>query len=856
MQDGPGTRFTLEVHPRIPPRLARLEELATNLWYTWDRPTRSLFAWLNPALWEAVGHNPKAFLRRIDEQRLVAAADDPAFHTAFDGVIAAYDAYHNDQRRKEPVTALGEHALIAYFCAEFGFHESLPIYAGGLGILAGDHCKAASDLRLPFVAVGLLYRQGYFSQAIDKDGKQLVAYTDSDFDDLPVAPVKGEHGASLKVAVEMDGRKVLAKVWKARVGHVTLFLLDTDLPANRVADRKITHRLYGGDKTTRFEQEIVLGVGGARALVAMGLKPTVWHMNEGHAAFLVLERMRGVMRTGVDLAGALEAVASDTVFTTHTAVEAGHDRFPRDMIEHHFGDLLKEFSLSPDALFSLGATTGSDEFDMTALAVRGSAFHNGVSRIHRDVTAELLRDLWPQIPDAEKPVGYVTNGVHTPTFISSQVRSLFDRYVAPNWFGGDLNEAQWQEGIDRIPDDLLWAAHRSLKAALLQLVRSRIRQEYVRNQGSETHLDRLFRLVDPESPDVLTIGFARRFASYKRAMLLFDDVDWLAEIVNTRHKPVVFIFAGKAHPADGPGQELIRRVYEVARLPSLEGKILLVEGYDLHLSRRLVAGVDVWLNNPVYPLEACGTSGMKAAMNGAINLSVLDGWWAEGYTGDNGWAIKPESLVLDQKRRDREEAHTLYEILQDQVLPLYYNRRGDKGYSPEWMRMAKRSIASVTPHFNATRMVREYLTKFYGPASAQGGQFTGAQYATAAKVAAWKHLVRNAWPAVKLRRLDTPPARIGYGEKIAVEVGAKVDGLAPDDLVVELLMTRLEGDSDGMRVLKYPLAPTGQVNEAGEHVFRLDVAPELCGKLDYRIRAYPRPEALTHPFEMGLMVWV
>ncbi|HUH93844.1 MAG TPA: alpha-glucan family phosphorylase [Casimicrobiaceae bacterium] len=855
MQDGPGTHFLLEVQPRIPARLARLEELATNLWYTWDRPTRSLFAWLNPALWEAVGHNPKAFLRRIDEQRLIAAAEDPAFITAFDGVIAAYDAYHGDRQRREPAAALGEHDLVAYFCAEFGFHESLPIYAGGLGILAGDHCKAASDLRLPFVAVGLLYRQGYFSQAVDKDGKQLVAYTDSDFDDLPISPVKGEHGGSLKVAVELAGHRVQAKVWQARVGHVKLFLLDTDLPANRAADRRITHRLYGGDKSTRIEQEIVLGVGGARALAAMRLEPTVWHMNEGHAAFLVLERMRGIMKSGVDLAGALEAVASDTVFTTHTAVAAGHDRFPKEMVEHYFGDLIREFSLAPDALFALGTAPGSDEFDMTALAVRGSSFQNGVSRIHREVTAELLRDLWPQIPIAEKPVGYITNGVHPPTFISSQIRALFDRYVDPRWFDG-LTEAQWQEGVERIPDELLWSAHRSLKGALLQLVRSRIRQHYVRNQGSETHLDRLFRLVDPENPDVLTIGFARRFATYKRAMLLFDDVDWLAQIVNTRDRPVVFVFAGKAHPADAPGQELIRRVYEVAKLPSLEGKILLVEGYDLQLSRRLVAGVDVWLNNPVYPLEACGTSGMKAAMNGAINLSVLDGWWAEGYQGDNGWAIKPESLVLDEHRRNREEAQTLYELLQAQVLPLYYDGRTDQGYSPGWMRMAKRSIASVMPHFTATRMVREYLTQFYGPAAEQGRRFAEAQFATAAKVAAWKQRVRGAWPQVALRRLDAPPQRIGFGEKIAIEVGAKVDGLAPDDLVVELLMTRLEGDSDGARVLKYPLQPTGNVNDQGEHVFRLEVAPELCGKLDYRIRAYPRPEALTHPFEMGLMVWV
>ena len=853
MQDRPGTHFFLEVQPRIPRRLVRMEELATNLWYTWDRPTRSLFAWLHPGLWDAVGHSPKAFLKRIDEKRLVDAAEDPAFLTAFDGVLSAYDSYHGELKRHEPDAGLGQDDLVAYFCAEFGFHESLPIYAGGLGILAGDHCKAASDLRLPFVAVGLLYRQGYFSQTIDDEGHQLAAYTDSDFEDLPVSPVHREDRGDLHVAFELAGRKVQAKVWQARVGHVTLFLLDTDVPANRAADRRITHRLYGGDGNTRIEQEIVLGVGGARALAAMGLKPTVWHINEGHAAFLVLERMRTIMRGGVELASALEAVASDTVFTTHTAVAAGHDQFSKETVERYFGDLLREFSLAPEALLALGATPGSDEFDMTALAMRGSRFHNGVSRVHRDVTAEMLRELWPQIPVDEKPVGYVTNGVHTASFLSSQMKALFDRFVDRAWARG-LTEQQWREGVERIPDELFWSARRNLKAGLLQIVRSRIRVRHVRNQGGEAHLDRLFKLVDPDNPNVLTIGFARRFAAYKRAMLLFDNLDWLREIVSDRDRPVVFIFAGKAHPADVPGQELIRRVHEVARMPALEGKILLVEGYDLHLSRRLVAGVDVWLNNPVYPLEACGTSGMKAAMNGAINLSVLDGWWAEGYEGDNGWAIKPESLVLDEQRRDHEEAHTIYEILQDQVLPLYY-ARGDTGYPQEWTRMAKRSIASVMPRFRAARMIGEYVARFYLPASHQGRQLAEQQFAPAARIAAWKARVRTAWPQVSLRRLDAPKQRIGFGENIAVEVGAKLSDLSPEDIVVELLMTRLDGDSGEERVLKYPLVSTGRI-DAGEHVFRLDVAPELCGKIDYRIRAYPRPEALTHPFEMGLMLWV
>ena len=853
MQDRTGTRYSLVVHPKIPRRLVRLEELANNLWYSWDRHTRSLFARLHPGLWDAVGHNPKAFLRRVDEQLLVDAVDDPVFLDSFNRILSAYDTYHGEPRRQEPAERLLQSDLVAYFCAEFGFHESLPIYSGGLGILAGDHCKAASDLRLPFVAVGLLYRQGYFSQTIDGEGNQHATYQDSAFDDLPVAPVQRDDGSELHVELDLAGRNVVAKVWQARVGHVALYLLDTDVAANGEAERQITHQLYGGDRTTRIEQEIVLGVGGARALAAMGLKPTVWHINEGHAAFLVLERVRWAMREGADFASALEAVASDTVFTSHTAVAAGHDRFAKDMIASYFGNFLGEFGLDAAPLVALGQVDGTDGFNMTALAVRGSRFHNGVSRIHREVTADMLEAMWPQIPAGDNPVTYITNGVHIATFLSPEIKDLFDRFVDSAWAQG-LTEQEWGQGIERIPDHIFWSVRQDLKASMLHLVRRRIRIQHFRNQGSEAHLDRLLKFANPDNPNVLTIGFARRFALYKRATLLFDNLDWLREIVCDRERPVLFIFAGKAHPADVPGQDLIRRVHEVTRMPAFEGRILLVEDFDLHLSRRLATGVDVWLNNPVYPLEASGTSGMKAGINGVINLSVLDGWWGEGYEGNNGWAIKPASAVLDEERRDHEEARTLYEILQDQVVPLYY-ARGDMGHSPEWIRMAKRSIASIVPRFSATRMAGEYVAKFYLPASQQGRRYAEHRYATAATVAAWKARVREAWPGLRLRRLDTPTQRIAFGESIALEVGATLNGLLPQDIVVEVLMTRLQGDPADARLLRHEFVSTGRVNGAGEHVFALDIAPELCGKLDYCIRAYPRPEALTHPFEMGLMVW-
>jgi starch phosphorylase len=853
MPQQPGTAYVLEVNPRIPRRLARLEELANDLGYSWDRTTRELFARLHPQLWDAVGHSPKAMLKRIDERRLVDASDDPVFLNNFNRVLSAYDTYHNEPLRRDGSEWLRQTDLVAYFCAEFGFHESLPIYSGGLGILAGDHCKAASDSRLPFVGVGLLYRQGYFFQTIDPEGAQHAQYLDSDFDDLPVAPVEGEDGKQLRVDVELPGRRVIVKVWQARAGHVTLYLLDTALPENAEHDRDITHRLYGGDRTTRVEQEIVLGMGGVRALAALGIKPTVWHINEGHAAFLVLERIRGVMKQGLDFRAALEACAVSTVFTTHTAVAAGHDQFSEDTIRAYFEGFCKEAGIDVAELAALGRNPNNTEFNMTALAVRGSRFHNGVSRIHGTVSSRMLAGLWPQVPAEENPVAYVTNGVHLPTFLATEWMDIFDRFLGYGWSQRIADREFWGR-LAEMPEHIFWSVRQHLKARMLHLVGYRMRQAHFRNQGSESHLDRILRLANPDDPNVLTIGFGRRFATYKRATLLLENLDELRQTVGDPQRPVLFIFAGKAHPADGPGQDVIRHLTHIARMPEFEGKLLLVEGYDLRLARRLVAGVDVWLNNPIYPLEASGTSGMKAGMNGVLNLSVLDGWWGEGYEGDNGWAIKPASSAMDQSRRAREEAQTLYELLQDQVIPMYY-RRGPQGYSPEWIRMAKRAIATILPRFNSARMLQEYVAKFYLPASQQWRRYSENRFARAREVAQWKARVRAAWDGVTLRRLDAPTKRIQFGDSVRVEVAVRLNGLSPSDVVVELLIARGTDEPTDKRV-RNELLFDGTMADAGEHRFSLDLQPELCGRLDYRIRAYPCHEALTHPFELGLMVWV
>jgi len=850
-----GTGFVLEVHPRIPERLKRLEDLAANLWYSWDRPTRALFGLLHPGLWGAVGHNPKAFLRRVDEKRLVEAAEDPVFLGSFNKVISAYDTYHDEPMRRDGSEWLRGGDFVAYFCAEFGFHESFPIYSGGLGILAGDHCKSASDMRLPFAGVGLLYRQGYFSQLIDGEGSQQAIYTDSDFAALPIRPAKRADGSEVRVKIGLPGRDVEAKVWQARVGHITLYLLDTDLETNAANDRDITHQLYGGDRTNRIEQEIVLGVGGVRALAALGLKPSVWHINEGHAAFLVVERMRiAAQQHGLDWSAALEAVAASTVFTTHTPVPAGHDHFSTDMIAAYFERHATELGMSAQTFFDLGTTPGNGEFNMTALAIRGSRFQNGVSRIHGEVSSRICQGLWPQIESHENPITHVTNGVHAPTFLAQEWHELFERYLGYGW-SLRLSDREFWHGVARIPDQLFWSVRQSLKAQMLHLVHHRVRRQHFRNNGSEAHLDRLLKLADPLNPNVLTIGFARRFATYKRATMLFSNLDWLREIVADAKRPVLFIFAGKAHPADDPGQALVRDIHRFARMPEFEGRFLLVEDYDMRLARWLVSGCDVWLNTPTYPLEASGTSGMKAAINGVLNLSVLDGWWGEAHDGHNGWGIKPASPSLDDARRLAEEATTLYELLQDHVVPEYY-ARGEMGYSPAWVKMAKHSVISLLPRFNSTRMVSEYLRKTYLPASQQGRRYAESGFDAARRVALWKTKVRDAWPGVRIRRIDMPRQSIQFGEGVRMQVAVVLNGLRSDDVVVELIVSRGPEAGSTKDSARYEFEWEGVRTEAGEDLFSLDLTPELCGRLEYRIRIYPCHDLLTHPFEVGLMYWL
>jgi starch phosphorylase len=851
--------FELEIKPKIPERFARLEELANDLYYSWDRDVRRLFRALNNDCWERCCHSPKTFLRRVAQDRLEAAAQDQVFVENYNRVLSAYDTYMQEEISvPEKLTLENAAGLVAYFCAEYGFHESFPIYSGGLGILAGDYCKVMSDLKLPFVAVGLLYQQGYFSQTIGRNGEQIEGYLAVGPDDIPVTPAVDSAQNEVRVRVDLPGRGVEVKVWQAKAGHIRLYLLDTDLPSNSDADRGITRKLYGGDVHTRMQQEIVLGIGGVRALRALGCQPTVWHANEGHAAFLILERCREMVSQGLEFDAALEAVAAATVFTSHTPVAAGHDIYHHDLMRNYFAGFVESLKIDQGRLLSLGEDPGQPQgFNMTSLALRGSRFHNGVSRINGEVAAEMNRYVWPDIPPDENPFGYVTNGIHVPTFMGPAWVALFDMYFGRGWRNRLGDKDFWRDHIDRIPDHVYLSTHQVLKAEMLEDTRRRHMHALRRNGLTEPHIQRLTRYLDPTNTSILTIGFARRFATYKRATLLFRDLERLKHLLSDEDRPVVFIFAGKPHPHDQPGKELMRQIHELSLLPELEGKIILLEDYNLSMARALLPGVDVWLNTPRYPMEACGTSGMKAGINGVINLSVLDGWWAEAYDGENGWAINAGEGGADSELGDVQESTELLDLLEGEVVPLYY-RDDSRGDSTEWIQKSRASMRSILPRFNALRMARDYVTLFYGPADRQNGIMSESQYAPARELAAWKRRIEEHWNRVSVRLASDPRCQIEYGESLVLEIDVDLDGLVDEDVVVECVLGRKE-DLDGfVAESSVVLRPTdywaGEVTRFRAEIPTTDAELGLAGQKFFQIRLYPNHSLLSHRFECGRML--
>jgi len=689
----------------LPPEMERLRDLAYDLWWSWSPQATRLFTWIDPDHWRRY-HNPVQLLINVEPHHWNRLLADPEFRRTFDAVIHSLDAYRARPRWfDEEVGSLP--GPIAYFSMEFGIHESLGVYSGGLGVLSGDHCKAASDLGVPLIGIGLLYRSGYFRQTVDADGFQQHIYPDNDFARLPVLPVEAPGGGVLTVPIDLPGRIVQAAVWKAQVGKVPVLMLDTDIPLNDPADRPITGVLYVRGREMRLTQEIVLGVGGVRALRALGIWPSVWHMNEGHVAFLGLERAREKVSRGDGLTEALEQTARNTVFTTHTPVPAGNETFDRELVKKYLGPWTQEIGADAEAALTLGAEAGM--FNLTVLAIRLSSSVNAVSRLHGQVASAMWRHLWPDQPDA--PVGFITNGVHTESWIGPEMRALYAHHLDPDWEHHLLDPELWARAKD-IPDAALWAAHRSQKERLIRFVRERVRVQSARHGRSPDELRGVEALLDPRA---LTIGFARRFATYKRAVLVLHDLDRLRKILTDSDRPVQMIFAGKAHPADRQGQDFIRQLFELAQ-GEFRGKLVFIEDYDIEVARMMVQGCDVWLNTPRRPQEASGTSGQKCPINGGINCSILDGWWVEGFRGDNGWAIGQEILSATAEEQDAGDAASLYRILEEETVPIFFEK-DEEGLRSRWIHIMKASIASVVPHFSAHRMVRDYVEKSYVPAA-------------------------------------------------------------------------------------------------------------------------------------------
>ena len=712
------SEMTYPVVPHLPDKLERLRELAFNLWWTWDREAGDLFRQLAPSLWETTGQNPVLMLGTISQKRLQEVANDKGFLAHMEGVCRRFNEYMRDNQMWYQRAHGAEREMrIAYFSTEFGLTGCLPLYSGGLGVLAGDHLKSAGDLGLPLVGVGLLYQQGYFCQYIKRNGQQGELYPSNDFCNMSIQLQRREDGEPVKIHLAYAGCRVAAQVWRAQIGRVCLFLLDSNLPANCVEDRHTTARLYGGDLDMRLRQEIMLGIGGIRALDSMGILPTVCHMNEGHTAFAALERVRTLMsRYSLSFAEARELVSASGIFTTHTSVPAGIDLFPPRLVEKYFHDYYPLLGLSRDDFLALGRKNPHDEsepFCTAILALRLASQANGVSKLHGGVSRRLWHSIWRGLPEDELPISSVTNGIHLRSWVSGDaIAPLFDRYLGKRWRETPSNSSVWQR-VDDIPDEELWQAHEQCRERLVVLARQRLRAQLNRRGASPSKIEMANEVLNPEA---LTIGFARRFAEYKRPTLILRDPERLQSILTNRDRPAQVIFAGKAHPDDELGKKLIQQIVKFARQEELRRHVVFIEDYDIALAHSLVQGVDVWLNNPRRHQEACGTSGMKAAANGVLNLSVLDGWWPEAYQPDIGWAIDNGEEHEDPKYQDEVESQTIYDLLEKEIIPLFYDR-GDDVLPREWIARMKAAMRAICPVFTADRMVREYCERFYIPAA-------------------------------------------------------------------------------------------------------------------------------------------
>ena len=837
----------LIVKSRLPEQLKCLDELAHNLWWAWDYEARDLFKSLDEALYEEVQHNPVVLLERLSYERKEAIVKDKSLMKKVKDVYAKFRAYMDVKPNKE-------RASVAYFCMEFGITQVLKIYSGGLGILAGDYLKEASDSNVDMCGVGFLYRYGYFTQSLSMDGQQIAKYEAQNFNSLPIERVLDENGNPLVIDVPYTNYMVHAYVWRANVGRISLYLLDTDNDLNSEFDKPITHSLYGGDWENRLKQEILLGIGGILTLKRLGIKKDIYHCNEGHAALCNLQRLCDYVESGLTFNQAMELVRASSLYTVHTPVPAGHDYFDEALFGKYMGGYPARLGISWDELIGMGRQNPDDHnerFCMSTFACNTCQDVNGVSKLHGWVSQKMFSPLWKGYFPEENHVGYVTNGVHFPTWAATEWRKIYDKYFDKNFMNDQSNEEIWH-AINNVPDEEVWSTRMALKQKLVDYIREKFTENWLRNQGDPA---RVVSLLQRINPNALMIGFCRRFATYKRAHLLFTDIDRLAKIVNDPEHPVLFFFSGKAHPADGAGQGLIKKIYEISQRPEFLGKIIFLEDYDMQLARRLVSGVDIWMNTPTRPLEASGTSGEKAEMNGVVNLSVLDGWWVEGYREGAGWALPEKRTYENQAYQDQLDAATIYGLLENDIIPMYYNRN-KKGYSADWVKVIKNSISTIAPHYTMKRQLDDYFDRFYNREALRFKKLQEHDYRLAKDIALWKETVAERWDEIHVVSKDTSLLDTGgeTGKKYTMRYVIDEQGL--DDAVgLELVSLKSNTSQDDHEV--YSVRPFKVKGHEGNlYTFEAVIEPDVAGAFRSCVRMYPKNVNLPHRQDFCYVKWL
>ena len=846
----------ITVVPQLPKELKKLSEIANNLWWSWNTEFLKIFKMMDPDLWDRIDKNPTKFLKLVAQEKIEKASKNEEILKLYEKVVGNYESYIYSKdtwfTKRYPNN---KKDLIAYFSAEYGLDEILPIYSGGLGILSGDHLKSASDLGLPLVAVGLLYKNGYFNQKINGIGAQESEYNNIDLFNLPINPVKTAEDKDMILEIPLLGNKLHLKIWKIQVGRVSLYLMDSDIEENIEEFRNITLKLYGGDKEMRIRQEIVLGMAGVELLKQLGLAPTVYHMNEGHSAFLTLQLIKDTMKEKqVSFQIAKEIVTSQTAFTTHTPVPAGNDIFDLELIDKYFAGLWDEFGITRDEFMKLGMREGvglEPGFNMGILALRISGKKNGVSKLHGAVSRELFTDVWPDIAANESPITYVTNGIHTCSWLAPNLKELYNQYLIPYWQDNIHDDDVWKK-INSIPDEKLWAEHLKRKEKLMGVIKSNVTQRFKRSGYS---YDDINEVVNGLNPNALTIGFSRRFATYKRATLIFRDIERLTQIMNQADRPVQLVFAGKAHPADIEGQNLIKQIHEISLMPQFKGKIFLLENYNIGNARYLISGVDVWLNNPRRPMEASGTSGEKASVNGVVNFSVLDGWWAEGYDTTNGWAIGTETEYDSYDIQDNNDSDSIYNILENKIIPAYYNKT-DKGFSKDWVKYMKNSIITTGGKYSTSRMLIDYMEKIYMPLCDMHNKHFK-QLDDVNDFAKWKKAAKERWNEIEITQdSNIDNVKMNAGDVIEVRCKVQLPNFDPDNVSVQVYYGQIMDTGIVNSVFVTEMKRVEENREENVYGYAAKIKLTTGGNFGYTFRAMPKHEMLLDSENMNLIKWM